>query len=299
MLGIKFRYKDNKGQDIDIENKKPQYLYLEPKGKVVVRYYFTKAGLDVNTTKLISNVLQTDIVSVKIKKPKNAFLSSVADFDNIPDRLNNAEYFEVDFSSNDTISMDVLYESLTDSRLKIKVIDSEAPTDSFENENTVSDGPDAFVKVVGVVVRPQDVYYVYIYRRDGRLKKTPSTVEYSTLASIFKERVFNPSHPDHNLSSDSIVRGIINSGGAIDYAGHTIIKTVNGKEIIIDDIELGNIIKTYGNLRDIINLLKTEDITLSKHPLILENANYYVSCDKDCSLPEALYQNSTDERGVL
>ena len=98
MLGIKFRYKNTKGQSIDITEKTPQYLYLEPLGKVVVRYYFVKDGLEVNATKLISDVLEPGVLSVKIKPPASIFLSPVSDFRNLPERLDAADYFEIDFS---------------------------------------------------------------------------------------------------------------------------------------------------------------------------------------------------------
>lgn len=296
MLGIKFLYKNTKGQSINITEKTPQYLYLEPLGKVVIRYYFVKSGLEVNNTKLISDVLEPDILSVKIKPPASIFLSPVADFRNIPERLDAADYFEIDFSLSDTVPMDVLYSSKVEERLKIKVKDLAAGEESFENENTVTDGPDAFVKIVGVVIRPQNVYYVYIHRREGRLKKSPSTVEYSRFAPILKSRMFDPTDIDRGLSFASILRGLLKDEWYIDYTEANIYKKVGEKNISITDEELGAVIRKYGDIRDIVNLLNTLDVTLSNHPLIKESESFYVSCDGDCSLPAAVPQNTIDER---
>lgn len=298
MLGIKFRYKNTKGQSIDITEKTPQYLYLEPLGKVVVRYYFVKDGLEVNATKLISDVLEPGVLSVKIRPPASVFLSPVSDFRNLPERLDAADYFEIDFSLSDTVPMDVLYASKVEERLKIKVKDLAAGEDSFENENTVTDGPDAFVKIVGVVIRPQNVYYVYIHRREGRLKKAPSTVEYSRFAPILKSRMFDPTDIDRSLSFASILRGLIKEEWYIDYSEGKIYKKIDEKGIAITDEELGDVIREYGDIRDIVNLLSTLDVKISNHPLIKESESFYVSCDGDCSLPAAIPQNTIDERGL-
>ena len=42
-------------------------------------------------------------------------------FRNLPERLDAADYFEIDFSLSDTVPMDVLYASKVEERLKIKV----------------------------------------------------------------------------------------------------------------------------------------------------------------------------------
>jgi hypothetical protein len=48
--------------------------------------------------------------------------------------------------------------------------------DSFETENTVSDGPNEFVKLVDVQISNSSVHAVFIHRRSGRLKK--ATIKY-------------------------------------------------------------------------------------------------------------------------
>ena len=299
MLGLKFLYKNTRGQSIAITEKTPQYLYLEPLGKIVVRYYFVKDGIEVNNTKLISDVIEPEVLSVKIKSPSSIFLSTIADFRNLPDRTDAADYFEVDFTLSDTVPMDVLYSSKVEKRLKIKIKDLAVGEDSFENENTVTDGPDAFVKVVGVVVSPASIYYVYIHRRDGRLKKSPSTTTYAKLAFILKKRMFNPLHVDASLSYSSITRGLLKDEWFIDYSEGRIFRTINEKEVNITDAQLGTVIRKYGDIRDILNLLNTNDIENSNHILIRESEAYYVSCDGDCSLPKAAPQNTIDERGLL
>lgn len=300
MLGIQFTYKNSKGQTIRIEEKEPQYVYLEPLGRVVVRYYFLKDGLDTNNTKLISEVIEPDVVSVKIKKPFSVFLSTIADFNNVPEREEAAEYFEIDFTEGDTVIRDVLYQSKVSERLKIKVRNSETEDESFENENTTTDGPDAFVKVVAVNISFQDVYYVYVFRRSGRLRKSPGKVVYEDLAKILKQRMLlDEYHPDKSLSVASFTRGLTKDGWSIDYTDKRIFKVINDKEIEITDNELGNIIRDYGDSRDILNLLTTIDVNLTDHPLIREAEKALVSCDGDCSLPKAIPQNTIDERGTI
>ena len=295
MLGLKFTYKNNKGQTIDIEDGYPQYLYLEPKGKVVVRYFFIKDGIETSNTKLITDVKEIDVVSVKVKKPASVFLSTIADFRNIPDRTESGDYFEIDFSEGDSVPMDILYESKVEERLKIKVKNLAAEDDSFENENTVTDGPDAYVKVVGIIIRPQEVYYVHIFRRSGRLRKAPGSVEYERLSRILKTRMFT-NNVDKDLSYDSILRGLSKDVWSIDYSDKKIFKNTNGKDVEITDYELGQLIRNHGDIKDIINLVTTTDITMSNHPLVLESAMTLISCDGDCSLPKAIPQNTIDER---
>ena len=300
MIGIQFTYKNSKGQTVYIKDKEPQYLYLEPKGRVVVRYYFIKDNLDTNNTKLISDILEPDVISVKIKKPFSVFLSTIADFRSIPEREEPAQYFEIDFTESDTVVMDVLYESKVAERLKIKVRNSEAEDESFENENTLTDGPDAYLKVVAVNIGFQDVYYVYVFRRAGRLRKSPGRTSYDELAKILKERMLiNPYHLDKVMSIASIIRGLSKDFWSVDYTDKRIFRIQNDKEVDITDAQLGQIIRKYGDVRDILNLLTTLDVNITDHALIREAERALVSCDGDCSLPKAIPQNTIDERDVI
>lgn len=299
MLNLKFQYKNSKGKSVDLSQSEPQYLYLEPFGQVVVRYYIKKDGLQVNSVKMISHVIEEGILSVKIREPSSVYLSRISDFNNVPDRTDPAEYFEIDFSLGDEVVRDVLFTSKVKERLKVKIKDGSSKEESFENENSHTDGPDEYIKVVDVTVKPEYVYHVYIFRRDGWLKKTPTQTRYGDLGSIYTERLFSPNHIDSSLTTSSIDRALIREGFSIDYLEKRIYKQLPGKNLEITDEELGEIIRDHADLRDIINLLTSVDPRVSLHPLIKQAEDIYVSCDSVCSLPAAVPQNSVDERGII
>lgn len=296
MYGLQLVYKNTKGSDVQITNKLPQYLFLEPKEKVVIRYYFIKNGLDVNTTKLLNEVKETQVLSVKIRKPVNSIFSKISDFKNIEEREKDGLYFDVDFNESDTTYLDVLFESKVDQRLKVKIYTVYTEEESFENENTVTDGPDAYIKLVDVTLNPNFVYYTYVYRRNGRLKKAPSQIKYEVLAEILSQRLLEEGNVDSDFDKSLITTGLITSGYLIDYSADLIYKEINNKKVGITPEELGEIIKDYGSPQEILNILKTSNLFSSQHSLILKGEKELISCDRVCSLPEARPQTVTDER---
>ena len=296
MYGIQLLYRNVKGSPIQITNNLAQYLFLEPKEKVVIRYYFVKNGLEVNTTKLLNEVKETEVVSVKLRKPVSTVLSKISDFKEVVDRKESAIYFDVDFNEGDTTFLDALFESKVEERLKVKIYTIDSGADSFENENTVTDGPDAFVKVVDITLTPEFVFYTYVYRRQGRLKKAPSQIRYESLAEIMSIRLLAEGHPDASFDKTLITKGLIDAGFLIDYSADRIYRDINNKKINITLEEFGNIIKENASPTEILNLLKTKDLLISEHQLILKGELELVSCDSVCSLPEAKPLAIVDER---
>lgn len=296
MYGIQLLYRNIRGSSVQITNSLAQYLFLEPKEKIVIRYYFVKNGLEVNTTKLLNEVKETEVLSVKLREPESNVLSKISDFKNIVDREEDAIYFDVDFNAGDTSYLDVLFESKVDERLKVKIYTIDSDADSFENENTVTDGPDAFVKVVDITITPEFVFYTYVYRREGRLKKAPSQIRYESLATILSIRLLVEGHPDSSFDKSLVTKGLIDSGYLVDYSADRIYKEINNKKVNITLEELGLIIKDYASPAEILNLLKTKDLVLSEHNLILKGEQELVSCDSVCSLPEAKPNAVVDER---
>lgn len=296
MQGIQLVYRNNQGLSIQITNNVAQYLFLEPREKLVVRYYFIKNGLEVSNTKLLNDVKEPTILDVKIRRPTSLPLSKLSDFKDIDSRPDNSIYFEMDFIAGDTSHLDVLYENLLEDRLKVKVFTIDTDSDSFENENTTTDGPDEFVKLVDVLIRPDGITFTYVYRRDGRLKKSPSKTSFEVLAGIVKPRILVEDHPDKSMGHSSILRGLAAEGYFVDYALDRIYKVVNDKKIEITLENLGIIIKDYCIVSEVLNILKSLDVELTQHTLIKAGERSLVSCDSICSLPSAKPQIVGDER---
>ena len=298
MQGINLYYRNNQNENTEITNNVPQYLFLEPFGKIVLRYYFKKDGLETNNTKLLNQLTDPELLTVKIRNPESSVLSRTTDFRGIPDREGDSMYFEVDFNSGDNYYVDVLYESKTSERLKVKIYANDAETESFENENTVTDGPDEFVKLVDVRAEFDKVYYTYVYRRSGRLKKAPNVIDYSQLVSIAEKRLLIESYPDYSMKLPTLNKALVKEGFLVDYIDDRIYKEEDGRKIDITLQEFADVIQRYVPINEIISLLLTSDYTLTQHKLIKDGEDYLVSCDSVCSYPPANKLNSEDQRNL-
>lgn len=296
MEGLAMRYKNSKGALTKIELEKPHYLFLEPLERVVVRYTITKDGLEENNTNIARQVPDTSLLTVKAIQTESKFITKVIDFENVPS--GKIESVALDFSKGDEVFVDVLYESLTTDRLRVKIKVLSKHADSFENENTVTDGPDEFVRVSDVQIKNDAVYFNYIFRRSGRLKKYVGKVEYPLLAQILKERLFlGFYHVDYEQPMAKIQAAIRDAKWFVDGAEREIYKKITGRTVYITDDEIGELIREHALPSEIFGLLTTKNLKESKHFLLRDAQNFLVDCDRACSLPAATPENLTDKRG--
>lgn len=285
MDGLKFFFHDSRGRK-QIKPEDPQYLFLEPYEAVVLRHSFTKDGLETPETKISKQTIDPKYLEVKVRPTKDKMLSRINDFKYIDTNPN--ESFTITFNSDDEeLFVDVLYRSITDKRLKVRISTlTTASSDFFENESTITDGPDAYVKLVDLQIKYDAVYFNYIYRRKGMLKKYVGKVSYEQLGYIFKDRLFNPDHIDSGFPRASIEDAITEDGWKIDITNKMIYKEDRGRKLEMLDEHLANLIKTKGRRTEILGLLKTQDEQVSKHFLRLTAQNYLQDCDRVCGLPD-------------
>lgn len=300
MEGIDVLYRNNQNTTVEVTAKIPQYIFLEPYGKSVVRYYFKKNGIELDSTKLLNTVQDPGLLSVKIRHPKTPVISRLLDFSSVEEKRDpDSMYFDVSFEDSDTYPIDVLYQSKTNKRLKVKIYAVDEETESFENENTVTDEPDAYVKLVEVRAEFDKVFYTYVYRRDGRLKKYPSSITYLGLVPFVQRRLLRTDHPDYSMPIPLTTAGIKAEGYYIDVIDGVIAKEVDKRVIEITPEELGSIIQKYTPLDEIISLLSTSDYKTTQHPLIKEGETLLVACDSVCSYPPANKLNSEEQRNLV
>lgn len=296
MEGLAFKYRNKLGAKVQINYDTPQYLFLEPYDKVVVRYYITKEGLEDSKTNVTRQAVDIGLISVKAKYTLNPLLTKISAFEGISNE--SIENTEIEFLEEDQeIFLDVLYESLTASRLRVKVRVFSEQNSSFENENTVSDGPDEYVRMTNVQIKFDAVYFTYIYRRGGRLQKFPGKASYEVLAQIYKDRRFlDTAHVDFEYPKRNIDSALDGAGWVVDSAAKEILKPSGVRYLPITDEELGKLIRERASVAEILGLLQTKDLQASKHILRRDAENFLVKCDKECSLPATTILNTIDTR---
>lgn len=296
MDGLLFYYRDREGRRGQIKVGSPQYIFMEPYDKVVLRYSFKKNGIDTEDTNITRQVVDPNYLSVKVRPTSDPFLSKISDFDSIT--MEDVDSFPIDFKGSEELYVDVLYESKTARRLKVKVSTIIEENESFENENTISDGPDEYVRMSDVQIKYDAVYFNYIFRRSGRLKKYAGAAPYSVLGSIYKDRQLNAAtHVDKNYPRASVTEYLRSNGWFIDPNDQMIYKTDSGRKIEITEEELGNIVRDTATPLEILGLLRTTDIGVSNHPLRKQAEMFLQDCDRVCNLPDADITTVIDNRG--
>ena len=294
MDGIKFLYKHPNGSLLEITPAIPQYLYLEPSEAVVVRLFFNKNGIDVEQTKMLRQLVNPGLLDVFVRNTDSPYLSRILDFKDLVDGDKPELNFSIDFEERPQTFVDVLFKSTTKDRLRVKISTISEGIESFENENTVTDGPDEFVRLVNVVIRPEDVSYTLIYRRSGKLVQYSTSKTYKELSEILRSRLLQEDNPDRALESTQITRGLSVQGWKIDRMDDTIYKTDGIREILITSDELGSAIRVSGSVLEVLMLLKTNDY--SKHPFYIEAEKQLRPGGKEASLPIADIKNTIDLR---
>lgn len=271
----------------------PQYVFIEPYGKVVVRYHFTNDGDPYALANIRKQVADPRLLKVKVLTTLERKISTPKDFENSSEDPN--ELFYLPFNpDNRIIYVDVLYESLTARRLQVKI-----STPVTINESLLSKGEDEFLKIVDVQIRHEGVYFTYVFRRSGVLKKYVGLASYLDLAKIYKEREFSSEeNKDKSFLRTGITEAIKEQGYEIDYERSSIYKTQKAREIEITDEELSKIILSKASRLEILNLLKTYDPVKSNHKLRLEAEKFLQSCDRVCDLPETILADIIDTRGT-
>lgn len=296
MEGLLFYFREKEGRRGLITTKNSQYIFMEPFEKVVYRYYFKKNGIDSEDTKITRQIADPKYLSVKVRPTSDTYLSKISDFDDI--EMDPSASFKIDFEGKEEIFIDVLFESLTHRRLKVRVGTREEDKESFEDENSYSDAPDAYVKMTDVQIRYDAVHFNYIYRRSGRLKKYPTSITYEQLAHIYMDREFNSlTHIDRDYPRLEINNGLREKGWAVNILEKVIYREEAGRRIEISDEELADIIKEYATPVEILGLLKTNDVKVSNHSIRRIAELYLQDCDRVCSLPDATVHNTIDNRG--
>lgn len=297
MEGLSMKYRNINGGKTRIMYDTPQYLFLEPYDRVVVRYFLTKDGLEDSKTSITKQSPDTKLISVKFRYTTEPLISKIRDFDAIGNGA--IETIEVEFADDDQeIYVDVLYESMTPNRLRVKVKIFSEGAESFENENTVSDGPDEYVRMSNIQIKHEAVYYTYIYRRKGRLQKYSGRVEYPILAQILKDRLFEGAHHvDFDYPRRNVEVVIEDNKWTIDPRNREIFKPDVGRKVYVTDEEIGDIIREHASIAEILGLLQTKDLTKSGHPLRRDAEALIIKCDRECSLPAASLTNTVDTRG--
>lgn len=294
MEQVKFEYKAKSGILIEITDNLPQYIFLEPLASTVVRYYFTRDGLLEDDTRITKQVVNPDLLSVKIRPTNDPLISQHRLFKDID--VADTETFQIVFNSK-TEFVDILYTNLTEDRMKVKVSTFTDNIESFENENSYTDGPDEIVRLTKVSVDRTHINGTYIYRKDGRLKMYPFSEPYSNFYTIVKERILQgSSHTDRDLPLTLIERGINKEGWTISKSSQRFFKNIKGREIEITKEELGAIIRDYASPLEILHILKSVDYKKTGHFLMNKVSDNLLDCDTTCSLPPSEPKDIIDNR---
>ena len=299
MDGLIFLYKNKSGAMLEITPQVPQFLFLEPLEKVVLRLYFKKNGIDVEQTKMLRQSVDPSVISVTVRNTSTPFISRISDFKDITNGLDKEVTFAIDFEEKKQTFVDVLFESLVEDRLKVKLSTISEGIDSFENENTVTDGPDAFVKLVGVVIRPDGVVFTLVYRRSGRLVQFNGIKTYASISEILKDRMVNEFNLDRTFEYTQIERKLIEENWKIDRINNVIYREEGLRKIEITSEEFGDVIRRSASILEILYLLKTnspnDNIT---HPFYKEAVNNLQKGSSEASMPPADVKNISDLRGL-
>ena len=299
MDGLIFLYKNKSGTMLEITPQVPQYLFLEPLEKVVLRLYFKKNGIDVEQTKMLRQSVDPSVISVTVRNTSAPFISRISDFKDITNGSDKEVTFAIDFEEKKQTFVDVLFESLVEERLKVKLSTVSEGIDSFENENTVTDGPDAFVKLVGVVIRPDGVVFTLVYRRSGRLVQFNGIKTYASISEILKDRMVNEFNLDRTFEYTQIERKLREENWKIDRINNVIYREEGLRKIEITSEEFGDVIRRSASILEILYLLKTnspnDNIT---HPFYKEAVNNLQKGSSEASMPPADVKNTSDLRGL-
>ena len=299
MDGLIFLYKNKSGTMLEITPQVPQFLFLEPLEKVVLRLYFKKNGIDVEQTKMFRQSVDPSVISVTVRNTSATFISRISDFKDITNGLDKEVTFAIDFEEKKQTFVDVLFESLVEDRLKVKLSTISEGIDSFENENTVTDGPDAFVKLVSVVIRPDGVVFTLVYRRSGRLVQFNGIKTYASISEILKDRMVNKFNLDRTFEYTQIERKLIEENWKIDRINNVIYREEGLRKIEITSEEFGDVIRRSASILEILYLLKTnspnDNIT---HPFYKEAINNLQKGSSEASMPPANVKNTSDLRGL-
>lgn len=299
MDGLIFLYKNKSGTMLEITPQVPQYLFLEPLEKVVLRLYFKKNGIDVEQTKMLRQSVDPSVISVTVRNTSAPFISRISDFKDITNGSDKEVTFAIDFEEKKQTFVDVLFESLVEERLKVKLSTVSEGIDSFENENTVTDGPDAFVKLVSVIIRPDAVVFTLVYRRSGRLVQFNAIKTYSSISEILKDRVVNEFNLDRTFEYTQIERKLREENWKIDRINNVIYREEGLRKIEITSEEFGDVIRRSASILEILYLLKTnnpnDNIT---HPFYKEAVNNLQKGSSEASMPPADVKNTSDLRGL-
>ena len=299
MDGLIFLYKNKSGTMLEITPQVPQYLFLEPLEKVVLRLYFKKNGIDVEQTKMLRQSVDPSVISVTVRNTSAPFISRISDFKDITNGSDKEVTFAIDFEEKKQTFVDVLFESLVEERLKVKLSTVSEGIDSFENENTVTDGPDAFVKLVGVVIRPDGVVFTLVYRRSGRLVQFNTIKTYASISEILKDRMVNEFNLDRTFEYTQIERKLREENWKIDRINNVIYREEGLRKIEITSEEFGDVIRRSASILEILYLLKTnspnDNIT---HPFYKEAVNNLQKGSSEASMPPADVKNTSDLRGL-
>ena len=299
MDGLIFLYKNKSGTMLEITPQVPQFLFLEPLEKVVLRLYFKKNGIDVEQTKMLRQSVDPSVISVTVRNTSAPFISRVSDFKDITDGLDKEVTFAIDFEEKNQTFVDVLFESLVEDRLKVKLSTISEGIDSFENENTVTDGPDAFVKLVSVIIRPDAVVFTLVYRRNGRLVQFNGIKTYASISEILKDRMVNEFNLDRTFEYTQIERKLIEENWKIDRINNVIYREEGLRKIEITSEEFGDVVRRSASILEILYLLKTnspnDNIT---HPFYKEAVNNLQKGSSEASMPPADVKNTSDLRGL-
>lgn len=299
MDGLIFLYKNKSGAMLEITPQVPQFLFLEPLEKVVLRLYFKKNGIDVEQTKMLRQSVDPSVISVTVRNTSAPFISRISDFKDITNGLDKEVTFAIDFEEKKQTFVDVLFESLVEDRLKVKLSTVSEGIDSFENENTVTDGPDAFVKLVGVIIRPDGVVFTLVYRRSGRLVQFNGIKTYASISEILKDRMVNEFNLDRTFEYTQIERKLREENWKIDRINNIIYREEGLRKIEITSEEFGDVIRRSASILEILYLLKTnnpnDNIT---HPFYKEAVNNLQKGSSEASMPPADVKNTSDLRGL-
>ena len=299
MDGLIFLYKNKSGTMLEITPQVPQFLFLEPLEKVVLRLYFKKNGIDVEQTKMLRQSVDPSVISVTVRNTSAPFISRISDFKDITNGLDKEVTFAIDFEEKKQTFVDVLFESLVEDRLKVKLSTVSEGIDSFENENTVTDGPDAFVKLVSVIIRPDAVVFTLVYRRSGRLVQFNAIKTYSSISEILKDRMVNEFNLDRTFEYTQIERKLREENWKIDRINNVIYREEGLRKIEITSEEFGDVIRRSASILEILYLLKTnspnDNIT---HPFYKEAVNNLQKGSSEASMPPADVKNTSDLRGL-
>ena len=299
MDGLIFLYKNKSGTMLEITPQVPQFLFLEPLEKVVLRLYFKKNGIDVEQTKMLRQSVDPSVISVTVRNTSAPFISRISDFKDITNGLDKEVTFAIDFEEKKQTFVDVLFESLVEDRLKVKLSTVSEGIDSFENENTVTDGPDAFVKLVSVIIRPDAVVFTLVYRRSGRLVQFNAIKTYASISEILKDRMVNEFNLDRTFEYTQIERKLIEENWKIDRINNVIYREEGLRKIEITSEEFGDVIRRSASILEILYLLKTnspnDNIT---HPFYKEAVNNLQKGSSEASMPPADVKNTSDLRGL-